>query len=210
MGLKQSSSSEIFEVYSISTCRYQVISITYSSTKIIIFSLSDDDCPSIGSAALDFSDMDMDFLDLDQEEIRRYSGISFRSGAYRKSIDRDPIISQLEASKEIKTRDRKKKEGEKTGDKRVGRLTRRLSQILSAGELKFGDSNNISSCDTTPMIAEEKTLGLGKNVSSGLGTSVTPAPLRKGFTRKGLREKQAAQEKETLAKNIRGDREHLS
>jgi hypothetical protein len=119
----------------------------------------------------------MECSSLDTDETRPLSGISFRSGAYRKSVDEAPIISQLEVSK----KDRKKKDNQ--GSKIAAGFGRRLSTILSVGD-KIGDASNHcgSSSDTTPMI-----------------TKVTPAPLKKGFTRRGLREKQAALQRETLA-----------
>ena len=150
---------------------------------------------SLGSDTLNFSDADMNLLELDQEENRRYSGISFRSGAYRKSTGLAPNVSQLEASKEKKAKEREKKDSQ---DSKVVHLTRRLSKILSVGD-KIGDTGSGSN-DTTPMIAEEKTFALGINVSTGMEASFSPAPLKKGFTRKGLREKQAAREKGTLGR----------
>ena len=124
-------------------------------------------------------------IDLDPEhkvENKRLSGISFRSGAYRKSTDRAPTASQLELSKKRKNKARKRSEVQDVS--KLGGFTRRLSKILSVGD-KIGEK--ASSYDTTPMISEGKTLGLKGNVEN----SVTPAPLKKGYTRKGLREKQS-------------------
>ena len=80
----------------------------------------------------------------------------------------------------------------------VGRITRRLSKILSVGD-RIGDQDIAvrSERDTTPMIAEEKSLFSSypgtTTTSTRQDRNVTTAPLKKGFTRRGLREKQAAQ-----------------
>lgn len=76
----------------------------------------------------------------------------------------------------------------------VGRITRRLSKILSVGD-RIGDQDIAvrSERDTTPMIAEEKSLFPSNPGTTRQDRNVTTAPLKKGFTRRGLREKQAAQ-----------------
>ncbi|KAL5263609.1 hypothetical protein ACHWQZ_G008842 [Mnemiopsis leidyi] len=163
--------------------------------------VEDDDSPSSGSTGdiLNFSDLD--FLELveNREEIenRRFSGISFRSGAYRKSVNRSPNTAVLEIENGKRPRIQKRKDSyafsHNIGTMNVGRITRRLSKILSVGD-RIGDQDVTvrNKSDTTPMIAEEKSL-LSRSTSQDTYVPPPRAPLKKGFTRRGLREKQASE-----------------
>ena len=106
---------------------------------------------------------------------------------------------EIEKGRKPRIQKRKDSIGQNIGTMNVGRITRRLSKILSVGD-RIGDQDIAvrSERDTTPMIAEGKSLFPSNPGTTSITTStrqdrnVTTAPLKKGFTRRGLREKHEA------------------